>query len=1221
MVPNARECLVMEIRRLALILFLQSTISYGQISLDGTLGPATDLTGPNYDITSDLGQTIGSNLFHSFNEFNLTDTESATFSGPNSIANILSRVTGGNPSSIDGLIRSTIPGANFFFLNPFGVMFGPNAAIDVDGAFTVSTADLIRLSDGGLFDATNPANSVLTAGASSSFGFLDSNPAGFTINNSLLNVADGESLSFIGGDTEIVGGQLVAPSGNINIVGVDSTGEVTINVTDPVPDINVDSFTQLGDISISDGSFLATNGDSGGNAGNIVISTNTLEVLNGTEISTASSGAGDSGSITVNAESILLDGQDSAFFTGLNAQSNNETVGGNAGNILLSTANLTILDGAEINTNTFGPGQGGRITVAAESVFLNGRGSNFFTGIQAQTSAGADGGDIIIDTTTLEILNKARIDGASFGSGGSGNISIAGETILIDGQGFGSGISAAARGKTNGGNGGEVTIQAGTLRIMNKGQINLLTEGSGNSGSLTIQAETFNIINEGFLIAASTGSGFGGDINIHAKTILFNGAAEGNRDIPNIQILAVTLNPVNGGKGGNITLHADTLELIHSVGITADTRGDGDAGSITINAESILLDGTAEGETGFGATIQALTRQQVNGGNSGNITVHAEVLELIGKSGFSVFTFGDGNGGIISVDSESILLDGRGMNAFISAGTGSVDNGGDSGNIMINTEELRIINNAQIGVTSFGSGDSGGIKIDSQILFLDAQGKNNGIIASTLLPINGGKGGDIILTIDTLEIINGSVISANSRGTGGGGNISVNAGSILLVGKISDSPTGINAQTEGEIEGGKGGDINIVTQALEIMGEAAEISVASFGSGDGGIITLEAESIVLDGQGASNGINASTDAVENAGQGGGIQITTRILEISDGARINANSRGSGNGGNINVMANSISIINTFPVLFTGILARTDTKTNGGAGGNITLSTEKLEIIGGGAGISVATSGSGNGGIIVIEAETILLDGHGLINGITASTDAETNGGTAGDIIIATHVLEVIDDASISVSSKGSGNAGRIDIDLRHSLELINASITTESSLANGGDVRIKSEYIINLETAKITAQANANGGEITLTAPFMIQFQDSRVTAEAGNDGGNITIDPIHVILDNSQLIANAQVGNGGDIAITSEVFLVSPDSLISASSQFGVSGNIDIFAPDVDIAGSLVTLSGSLLDAASQLQERCAVKLEEDVSSFVVVGRGGLPVEPIRFMPSFSAD
>src|SRR5439155_4799153 len=108
--------------------------SQAQITLDGSLGPRGALKGPNYTISDDLGQIRGSNLFHSFGQFNLSRGESATFTGPNTIANILSRVTGGSPSNIDGTIRSQIPGANLFLLNPGGVIFGPNAGLKIGRA-------------------------------------------------------------------------------------------------------------------------------------------------------------------------------------------------------------------------------------------------------------------------------------------------------------------------------------------------------------------------------------------------------------------------------------------------------------------------------------------------------------------------------------------------------------------------------------------------------------------------------------------------------------------------------------------------------------------------------------------------------------------------------------------------------------------------------------------------------------------------------------------------------------------------------------------------------------------------------------------------------------------------------------------------------------------------------------------------------------------------------
>ncbi len=124
------------------ILLLIITISTNaEVITDGTLGQQINLPGPDFQITPDLGQQYGGNLFHSFQDFNLNSLESATFSGSNSIHNIISRVTGGNLSNIDGLIRSTIPNADFYFINPYGIMFGPNAKLDVQGSFHSSTAD------------------------------------------------------------------------------------------------------------------------------------------------------------------------------------------------------------------------------------------------------------------------------------------------------------------------------------------------------------------------------------------------------------------------------------------------------------------------------------------------------------------------------------------------------------------------------------------------------------------------------------------------------------------------------------------------------------------------------------------------------------------------------------------------------------------------------------------------------------------------------------------------------------------------------------------------------------------------------------------------------------------------------------------------------------------------------------------------------------------------
>src|SRR5438874_5609086 len=149
----------------------------GGVVLDGSFGTHGPLPGPNFMITAPMGKLVNTNLFQSFSQFNLNSSQSATFTGPNNVHNILARVTSGSPSSIDGTIRSDIPGANLFFLNPAGVIFGQNAHINVSGSFVVSTANYLKLADGGRFYTSLGGSDVLTCAHVSAFGFLTSAPA------------------------------------------------------------------------------------------------------------------------------------------------------------------------------------------------------------------------------------------------------------------------------------------------------------------------------------------------------------------------------------------------------------------------------------------------------------------------------------------------------------------------------------------------------------------------------------------------------------------------------------------------------------------------------------------------------------------------------------------------------------------------------------------------------------------------------------------------------------------------------------------------------------------------------------------------------------------------------------------------------------------------------------------------------------------------------------
>src|SRR5579863_9084051 len=113
------------------------------ITIDGSLSPAQTLAGPTYTIGANLGKQVGGNLFHSFGVFGLTTGESATFTGPATVTNVVGRVTGGVQSAVNGAINSAIPGANLYLVNPAGFVFGPNATINVSGSFRAATADYL----------------------------------------------------------------------------------------------------------------------------------------------------------------------------------------------------------------------------------------------------------------------------------------------------------------------------------------------------------------------------------------------------------------------------------------------------------------------------------------------------------------------------------------------------------------------------------------------------------------------------------------------------------------------------------------------------------------------------------------------------------------------------------------------------------------------------------------------------------------------------------------------------------------------------------------------------------------------------------------------------------------------------------------------------------------------------------------------------------------------
>jgi filamentous hemagglutinin family protein len=180
----------MNTNKLLILVLVFCRSVHAEVVTDGSVGKIQNLSGQMV-IPQSLGTTKGSNLFHSFKTFNINSGESATFTSlPNfNFKNVISRVTGGEISKINGLLKSEIPNANFYFINPAGVTFGAGAQVDVPAAFHVSTADQFKFTDGSFYSATNPNASSLTVAAPEQFGFIGTTPQ----NNGLIKI-DGEKI-------------------------------------------------------------------------------------------------------------------------------------------------------------------------------------------------------------------------------------------------------------------------------------------------------------------------------------------------------------------------------------------------------------------------------------------------------------------------------------------------------------------------------------------------------------------------------------------------------------------------------------------------------------------------------------------------------------------------------------------------------------------------------------------------------------------------------------------------------------------------------------------------------------------------------------------------------------------------------------------------------------------------------------------------------------------
>jgi hypothetical protein len=294
----------------------------------------------------------------------------------------------------------------------------------------------------------------------------------------------------------------------------------------------------------------------------------------------------------------------------------------------------------------------------------------------------------------------------------------------------------------------------------------------------------------------------------------------------------------------------------------------------------------------------------------------------------------------------------------------------------------------------------------------------------------------------------------------------------------------------------------------------------------------------------------------------------------------------------------------------GISAQTSAPTDGGNGGNISVEVHGNAEIHNGGRISTATQGSGAGGSIAVTASELMVSG----GSISADTSQSAGGGRAGNIHLAAWGTVTLNGGGqISSSTFGSGDGGQISAYAGQNIVLQNGTISTRSTATGrAGDITLNAGWdIVLLPVSRITAEAAvADGGNIHLSAYHMVWLESSEITAYAGGDGAQISIDPIFVILNHSTIDGRS---GGNPVYVTIDpdaIFIKSPDSQILTSAAS--------LPPELDLAGTLAGLSVSLLKGETMMRDRCEVKALRDFSSLTVTDRGGFPIEPNAWLPSF---
>lgn len=852
------------------------------ITPDSQAGVTTGTTATTAGTTTiiDGGRRIGDNLFHSFTGFSLGAGDSAIWerSGGDggSIANIINRVTGGAVSTIDGTITSQgLDRANFFFINPAGIVFGANASVAVPNAAYFSTANALRFADGGTFGVTTPGGSTFSMAAPSAFGFVGARG----------DIAvRGAGAAFVGNDT-----RLSLSAANIAIdrstftpggLSLIALGAANANVALAQPlaarftggDLSfTDSFVSVQPTASQDGLVQA-------NAGRITLTSSIfasdsndrsaagLQLLTGDLLLRAGAGGahetylgsfapdrGNAAAVSVDALRITLSGGGQISSQALDGAS------GNAGDIRIMTGTLAIDTGAAIVSSAYGESQSGNIGITATGITV-GAGSM----IESTTFGRGDGGDLIIETNSLAMTGGTIASEAeATASGDAGAVSILARTVSLDngaritssnlGSGFGGFVGVTADtidlknnarieadsigGQSSGA--GQVGVNATTLRIMSGAQISSVTEGSGQGGTLLVSADRLTIDDGALNSAALGGTGAAGIIVVQAGDLTLRNTGE------------ITTSTRGSGLGGLIQISARSINLEGGGRITSETFANGRAGDIIIEPSG---DTAPDISVTGGGRISSAQSGELATGDAGTISIQANRLYLGPSRTPAIDTdvFNSGVAGAITLSARSMTVDGAQItsrNGFLPGASGSID---------ITADTLQVINGGQIDTTSFNADLAGAIGLTVGTLTVD------GSAIRSEASLN-GTAGDVLVQADRIELLNGGGITTNSA-AGEAGDITLllpRTGTLLLRG-AADS--GVITTSSGP---GTGGVITIASPYL-ILSDGGQI--LALGEAFGADVLLQSDFYIR-----------SSDRLNLLSVDGALLVDSQVGDLSTGA--------------------------------------------------------------------------------------------------------------------------------------------------------------------------------------------------------------------------------------------------------------------------------------------------------------------------------------------------